>query len=194
MAVEGVACFLAEAHRIYVAERVFVERERRERARLGSHAFAVHAGVYLHQEYHVSHAPRILMMSIISRKRRYTACVNFADENHVGVDCRVDRMTLNGHVPMVLCRPPTHADVMEGLMLIRSAISATRTMHHNELAWELSRAAGIAIAGEYETAERPARAQRTIRRKWTECVTDPTHPACARRLAREFNYLTATRR
>ena len=189
MTVEGVACFLIEARRMYVEERVFVERERLERARIGSQAFAVHAGVYLHQEYHMSDAPRILMMSIISRERRYTACVRFDDEKHVVVDCGVDRMTLNGHAPMVLCRPPPHADVMAGLMLIRSALSATNAMD-NELARELSWAAGVALAGEYDTVERRARAQRTIRRKWTECVTDPAHPACARRLVHEFTCLT----
>ena len=125
------------------------------------------------------------MMSIISpvaRERRLTAFVRFADEKHVDVCCSVDRMTLNGQVPMVLCRPPPHADVVKGLMLIRSALSVTDTALARELSW----AAGVALAGEHETGERRARAQRTIRRKWMECVTDPKHPACERRLAHEF--------
>ena len=52
--------------------------------------------------------------------------------------------------------------------------------------------AGEFLAGMHEELERPARAQRRIRRAWTAVATDPAHPACVRRLQREFDVLVET--
>ena len=183
--IEGITRVIIEARDMIIAERGAVAGEQHERARIKSHAFASHRGVYLHQAYHRSDKPCFFFISIMSENERLTADVSFFDETRVHIGVGIDRLTLSGNAPMAMCKPPSRTDVIKGLQLIRKALSVSKDAFAEQLSW----AAGVALAGEHEAEHRQARAQRTIRRVWTDCVTDPEHPACVRRLRREIDEL-----
>jgi hypothetical protein len=194
LVVDGVACaavVLTVSLRSWTAER-------HRRAWIAEAAFGVHrlrghraaVVVYLHQT-NVSTdimQPCVLVLSVVGLDgllgRRLTACVCYSKGDDRAET--IVNVNLDGHVPHPVSPPPAlpppHAEVVLGLRLLRSALSPGSALSH---------AAGTALAGEVAAHHRRTRAQRLIRRAWTEAVTDPEHPACVRRLRREFDAMTA---
>ena len=96
--------------------------------------------------------------------------------------------------------PGAHCDVVSGLRKLRSALArlsfaVLMEVHDDDAVAALracrvlSYAAGALLASNVAAHERAGRAQRLIRRAWTSAVTDPTHPACQRRLLKELDEL-----
>ena len=205
MVIDSVSCFVVEAcHRLRVMDES-VRLERRERARIAHRAFATHdegntiylhhdqVDIYLQQDHGYGHrADLSFSLSVVGGAddrvlagRRLTAHVSLWGQQRVVVDVALDSFWFHDDEDTAMCAPPSHADVVLGLRLLRSALSRS-TAAYAEL---LSDAAGAALAREHEARARGARAQRLIRRAWTDAVTDPAHPACARRLRLEFECL-----
>ena len=181
MAFEGIVRLCLDA------DHVLSERAARKR-RIERHAFLSSSSdgsiVHLHH-VHQDESCFVLSVTLVDKRRPLMAVVSF-------VDVSVDQSLTTTNTPTAAShQPPEHAKVVLALQLLRSALSTVPTSA--PFAELLSRAAGEALAGQHNNVnERRARAQRLIRRAWTEAVTNPEHPACIRRLRHEAEEMSET--
>ena len=190
--------FIVEAYRFIKNEFKNAKIEQAECKRIENNAFESFCNdqysVYLHTMYSPNNTLCLtIIRANVSRRMYLSVMVDVHVSNRIYIDTSMNTYRLGSFIHQMYNLtgdPLSDAAITEGLLIIRKVAS----LYSNDgFAHLLMHVAGELLAKRHEVKTRETRririqrdAQCKIRSAWTRAITDPTHPACKRRLEREL--------